>query len=76
LQLWREIKEKGCGAKAAIWLAGTLKMCARAKLAEPTPEQRTRFLWAQENHLQASHLEGCRDDAAWWLPKQEEEPKP
>jgi transposase len=69
LQLWREIKEEGYGGKAAMVRRYVRRL--RAKLAELTPEQRTRFLGTRTIFRPPTSRR-----AAWWLLKQEEELNP
>lgn len=66
LQLWREIKEKGYGGKAAMVRRYTRRL--RATLAQLTPEQRTQFLVARTTFKAPSSKR-----AGWWLVKQAED---
>ena len=66
LQLWREIREKGYGGKAAMVRRYVRRL--RAKLAGLTPEQRTCFLG-----IRTIFKVPTSKRAAWWLLKQEEE---
>ena len=68
-QLWREIKQKGYGGKAAMVRRYVRRL--RAKLAELTPEQRTRFLGTRTVFKVPTSR--C---ATWWLLRQEDELSP
>ncbi len=66
LRLWREIKEKGYGGKAAMVRRYARRL--RARLAELTSEQQMRFLGTETAFKAPSSRR-----AGWWLVKQAEE---
>jgi transposase len=66
MQLWREIKAEGYGGKEGMVRRYIRRL--RAKLAQLTPEQRTRFLGAKTTFKAPTSRRGT-----WWLLKQVED---